>query len=257
MKFSKGDSISSNGPMIYSMLLAIICVLVNQAIVTQADPLSHSCFSHDNYTKGSPFEQNLNRSLEYIVNDSVNSTTGFYQAFIGQGEDLACVSALCRADITPNDCASCIANASVEIRNRCPTSKGSIIWYDQCQLKYHHVNFFGFIDHDNRLNWTSNNCAASNDLSGFSATVHDLLNNMTTGARDSEKLYTESKITLNSTDVYGLVQCVGDLSLDDCTKCLQELIGDQTCAYVHSGGRVVDGSCNYRYESYSFINIQT
>ncbi|GAU14931.1 hypothetical protein TSUD_47240 [Trifolium subterraneum] len=62
----------------------------------------------------------------------------------------------------------------------------------------------------------------------------------------------ESDVSLNFQTIYGLVQCTPDLSFQDCLDCLNGAI-----AYLpisKFGGRVVEPSCNVRYESYPFYN---
>ncbi|GAU14933.1 hypothetical protein TSUD_47260 [Trifolium subterraneum] len=62
----------------------------------------------------------------------------------------------------------------------------------------------------------------------------------------------ESDASLNFQTIYGLVQCTPDLSFQDCLDCLNGAI-----AYLpvsKYGGRVVEPSCNIRYESWRFYD---
>ncbi|KAJ6419174.1 hypothetical protein OIU84_029313 [Salix udensis] len=70
------------------------------------------------------------------------------------------------------------------------------------------------------------------------------------------KLYATGEMELGeSTKLYGLVQCSRDLSSAVCKKCIDGIIGElPSCCDGKEGGRVVSGSCNFRYEIYPFVN---
>ena len=57
-----------------------------------------------------------------------------------------------------------------------------------------------------------------------------------------------------SRNLYGLVQCTGDLPGNDCTKRLEGATKQQPdCCDEKQGGRVITGSCNMRYDLYQFF----
>lgn len=94
----------------------------------------------------------------------------------------------------------------------------------------------------------------------FKKKVKDLLMNQLLKEAISSKgerkaLYAAGKVKLDTfTNLYGLVQCTRDLSVDKCKKCLDEVIGEYPdCCDAKQGGRVVAGSCNFRYEIYPFV----
>jgi hypothetical protein len=55
------------------------------------------------------------------------------------------------------------------------------------------------------------------------------------------------------TRVYGLVQCVEDLTRRQCETCLRNGIG--TLPYGKQGARALLSSCNVRYQLYPFLNL--
>ena len=71
----------------------------------------------------------------------------------------------------------------------------------------------------------------------------------------NNKLYATGEVKLeNSETLYGLTQCTRDLSSCDCKKCLDDAINElPNCCDDKEGGRVVSGSCNFRYEIYFFV----
>ena len=65
----------------------------------------------------------------------------------------------------------------------------------------------------------------------------------------------ETKFT-DSQTLYNLVQCLPDLSSFDCNRCLRESITNLSTAFRGKrGGRVLNPSCNVRYEVFAFYNL--
>ncbi|KAI8009927.1 Cysteine-rich repeat secretory protein 38 [Camellia lanceoleosa] len=127
-------------------------------IVIGVNPLFHFCSSPENFTANSPYESNLNKLMSYLYLKT--PPTGFGVGSVGQYHDIANGLSLCRGDVNSTDCAACVAEASSEIRKRCPYNKGSVIWYDNCLVKYSNTDFFGKIDNGNRFYmWNLRNLA--------------------------------------------------------------------------------------------------
>lgn len=97
------------------------------------------------------------------------------------------------------------------------------------------------------------------DLNSFNPKVRDLLTKVAHQDSESPKMYKTGVLKLvESRNLYGLVQCTGDLSGNDCTKCLDGAIKQQPdCCDGKQGGRVITGSCNMRYIFTNFSKIET
>ncbi|KAL3615193.1 hypothetical protein CASFOL_040854 [Castilleja foliolosa] len=98
-----------------------------------------------------PFTSSYNESRALVVID-VNyqqHTIIYYKRF----EDPAYGLALCRGDVTPDDCKKCVNNAAITLidTNHCPGSRSAVIWRDYCLFKYSDVNFFGKLDTANNF----------------------------------------------------------------------------------------------------------
>lgn len=93
------------------------------------------------------------------------------------------------------------------------------------------------------------------DLNSFNPKVRDLLTKLAHQDSESPKMYKTGVLKLvESRNLYGLVQCTGDLFGNDCTKCLDGAIKQQPdCCDGKQGGRVITGSCNMRYDLYQFF----
>ncbi|XP_002515716.2 cysteine-rich repeat secretory protein 38 [Ricinus communis] len=217
------------------------------------DPLFHFCSSSENFTANGPYESNLNKLAGNLYFQVPKEGFGFGSS--GRDPDQAYGLALCRGDVSSSDCKTCVVEASSEIRKRCPTNKAAIIWYDNCLYKYSDKKFFGQIDNRNKFYmW---NVRVVNDSAEFNQKTKELLSELASQAYVTSKLYAtgESDKLGKSNKLYGLVQCTRDLSSGDCRKCLDGIITElPSCCDGKEGGRVVSGSCNFRYEIYPFVN---
>ncbi|XWS18885.1 hypothetical protein CRYUN_Cryun32bG0083200 [Craigia yunnanensis] len=216
------------------------------------DPLFHFCSNTGNFSAYDHYEANLNKLTGYLSIQAPSS--GFGLGTIGQKPNQAYGLALCRGDVSTPDCKTCVVEAGSEIRKRCLYNKGAIIWYDNCLLKYSNTEFFGQIDNQNTLYmWNLN---AVSDPGSFNQKTKELLSKLANEAYATPKLYATGEMELyGSQKLYGMTQCTRDISSSDCKKCLDNIIGDlPSCCDGKEGGRVVGGSCNFRYEIYPFFN---
>ncbi|XVF25124.1 hypothetical protein REPUB_Repub13aG0186800 [Reevesia pubescens] len=217
-----------------------------------ADPLFHFCSNSGNFSAYDPYESNLNKLTGYLSIQAPPS--GFGLGSIGQKPNQPYGLSLCRGDVSTPDCKTCVVEAGSEIRKRCPYNKGAIIWYDNCLLKYSNTEFFGQIDNQNRFYmW---NLKVVSDPGSFNQQTKELLSRLANEAYATPKLYATGEMELyGSQKLYGLTQCTRDISSSDCKKCLDGIIGElPSCCDGKEGGRVVGGSCNFRYEIYPFVN---
>ncbi|CAH2053059.1 unnamed protein product [Thlaspi arvense] len=253
------SSSSSSKRIVSVPLLALaIQLLFIHSVLSQSQNnafLYHKCSDIEgNFTSTSPYESNINsllRLLSYRV-----PSTGFASSSAGNGPDNVNGLALCRGDASSSDCRSCLATAIPELRQRCPTNKAGIIWYDNCLVKYSSTKFFGKIDFENRFYlYNVNNVT---DPASFNTQTKALLTELTMKATagDNEKLFATGEKNLEKNKLYGLVQCTRDLRSESCKACLDGIIGEiPNCCDGKEGGRVVGGSCNFRYEIYPFVKI--
>jgi hypothetical protein len=155
--------------------------------------------------------------------------------------------------LEPQTAGLALMTPAAKFANACPYNKGGIIWYDNCLLKYINTDFLGKIDNQNQFYmWNLQN--VSNPTNTFNQKTRELLSLLAKDASATPKLYAAGELELKkSKKLYGLVQCTGDLSTSDCFKCLDGKIGELPSCCDGKGGRVVGGSCNFRYEIYPFV----
>ncbi|CAL9011126.1 unnamed protein product [Prunus brigantina] len=214
--------------------------------------LFHFCFSKENYTAHSPYDANLIQLFNLLYTKV--PPTGFGLGSTGKGQNQANGLALCRGDVSSQDCKTCVIEASKELGERCPSGKGAIIWHDNCLFKYSNVKFAGKVDYKNKFSLL--NGYKVDDPTPFNAKVKELLSGLSTKASSNPKFYATGELELSSSEtLYGLTQCTRDLYSSDCKKCLDDAISElPNCCDGQRGGRVVGGSCNFRYELFPIVD---
>ncbi|KAI9094280.1 hypothetical protein K1719_026862 [Acacia pycnantha] len=232
-----------------TVLLLTLALLFQTSL--GAEPLSYVCSNTQNFTSNTPFDSSLKTLIAVLTNQT--PLTGFGQASFGQYYNQQAYGlSLCRGDVSPSDCETCVSGATSDLLKRCSYNKGAIIWYDNCLFKYSDQDFFGHIDNSNKFYLV--NVQNVSDPAAFSYKTKELLSRLAEEAYESPKMYAAGEVKLEegkNMTVYGLSQCTRDLSSDDCKKCLYDAIGELPMG--KQGGRVLGGSCNVRYEIYPFF----
>lgn len=238
-----------------SILLQVVAVTIAQA----QDTALYSVCSSDqgNFTANSTYQANLNHLLSSLTSNN-KLDTGFFNVSYGQNLDKVNAMGLCRGDVKPDSCRSCIATSTLELPKRCPNQKEAIIWYDNCMLRYSNRFFFGKMEFGPWF-WMYNLKNVS-DASTFNQAVKSLLDSLKNKAASGDKFATGNANTpagAGSRTIYALVQCTPDLSEQQCIDCLNnatKLL--PKCCDGRQGGRVIAPSCNFRYEINRFYDVK-
>ncbi|XP_047167227.1 cysteine-rich receptor-like protein kinase 44 isoform X2 [Vigna umbellata] len=214
---------------------------------------------HGNYTANSTYSTNLNTLLSSLSSDT-QIDYGFYNFSYGENSNIVNAIGLCRGDLEPEECRSCLNDSRVDITQACPNQKKAILWSEKCMLRYSNDTIFHKMETSpGYYMWNANNVTEPDQ---FSAVLDDLMKNVTGRAAsgDSRRKYAtaENSTAINFQTVYGLVQCTPDLSQQECNQCLEGAISEiPTCCNGKQGGRVLRPSCNIRFETYSFYETAT
>ncbi|XP_030937652.1 putative receptor-like protein kinase At4g00960 isoform X2 [Quercus lobata] len=237
------------------VFLFSICILISQAFA-QKDILYNNCSDNGNYTSNSTYKANLNHLLSFLSSNT-KIDYGFYNFSYGKSPDQVYSLGLCRGDVNPDICASCLNEVKNLLTLLCPNQKEAIIWYDYCMLRYSFRNIFGIVaDSPTFSGANDNNVAANYDQ--FRQNLKTLLNSQIGQAAAGGSLlkFAVGNTTApNLQTLYSLVQCTPDLSEQNCSDCLVGAMGGiPQCCEGRQGGRVVRPSCNLRFEVFSFYN---
>ncbi|KAL4369074.1 hypothetical protein GQ457_05G030140 [Hibiscus cannabinus] len=240
-----------SSPLLFLLALSLVFTF---STAQNSNPTASRC-SNDrgNFTAGSAYETNLNTLFSSFSSIAANDY-GFYNLSVGQTPDQVNAIALCRGDVQPDVCLSCINNATTEITSVCPNQKEAGIWYDLCMLRYSNRSIFGVPDRSfiNTL-W---NLANVTDAESFNAALNNLLVDLMSRASSGgslRKFATGNVIDPVLQPIYALEQCTPDLSQEDCTTCLETALQEiPRCCGGRRGAQVILTSCFVRFETERF-----
>ncbi|XP_030474136.1 putative cysteine-rich receptor-like protein kinase 9 [Syzygium oleosum] len=228
-----------------------ICTHITEAAATY---LWHSCPNTTLFTPKSTYQTNLNTLLSSLSSVAATDADGFANTTTGKNPlDSSYGLFLCRGDITTATCGDCVANASKEILRKCPKEKDSIIWYDECMLRYSNQSIFS-VKQESPSFILMNTVNISNP-SSFTQLLKDTTDELAERAASdgSGKRFAVKDADITSSNrLYTLAQCTPDLTAADCKSCLQAAIDNLPSD--KEGGRVLAPSCNVRFELYKFYN---
>lgn len=241
-------------PNMRSSAFSLLCLLFFTFLhaTFAADPLYSICSNSNNYTNQGQFDKNLNLLLASL--STKVPFIGFGLGSVGETPDQVNGLALCRGDVSSAKCKTCINDAVSDIHQLCQYKKEAIVWYDYCLLHYSSDAFVGKIDRKNKFYmW---NVASVDDPKSFNQKTRELLLRLALESYHTPLMFATGDMDLGGSDkLYGLVQCTRDLSIIDCKKCIESAISElPKCCDGKRGGRVIGGSCNFRYELYPFVD---
>ncbi|KAK9062815.1 hypothetical protein SSX86_020005 [Deinandra increscens subsp. villosa] len=233
--------------------LSIISILLIKT--TGTDFLHYSCDTDGNYTTNSTYRKNLDITLSTLP--ATTNGFGFFNSSTGRGTDRVNSAALCRGDLEPALCRSCLNDSVVRLREVCPNQKGAVGYYDECWLRYSNKTILGNTGEDDGV--FLRNTQNASDPDGFSRATRLLLNELRDDAAAGGSLRKfASGNTTGPATINGLVQCTPDLSGPKCSDCLDKAIRGFFVQFGgHIGGRILQTACNFRYEVYRFFNGST
>uniref|UniRef100_A0A2N9FUF8 Gnk2-homologous domain-containing protein n=1 Tax=Fagus sylvatica TaxID=28930 RepID=A0A2N9FUF8_FAGSY len=165
---------------------------------------------------------------------------------------------LCRGDVTAEVCKDCVAFASNDVVQRCPTKMVAVIWYDECMIRYSDAPFFSTMATDPAVYLvnTQNTTEQERHNQLLNTTMIDLASQASEFPAGAKKFGTKEVNFSQFQTMYNLVQCTPDLSSTDCNTCLQVAIQTlPNCCGGKQGGRVLYPSCYVRYELYPFYQM--
>ncbi|XP_030474797.2 cysteine-rich receptor-like protein kinase 10 [Syzygium oleosum] len=217
--------------------------------------LQERCADRGNYAPYSKYQDNLDRLLSGGL-DNKGPIYGFYNTTEGEDPDKVYGLFLCRTDVAANLCQSCIDSATKLIVERCPGQKEATIWYDECFVRYANRSFFSIMETEPIIFIVNPaDVEQTFDNEDFDTEVTDFARNVTDLAISTESLYGTININVSSSvTLHELAQCTPDISKSDCKSCLLTAIEQYPTVlnYKREGARILQPSCNMRYELHRF-----
>jgi hypothetical protein len=239
-----------------SRIVFIFCfILLCPVTLTFAQQDPHVCSETGNYTSNSSYRANLN-SLLASMSSNTEIDYGFYNFSAGENPDRVNAIALCRGDISTDECRSCVNKSSHDLFQYCPNQKEAIIWPNKCMLRYSNKSIFGVMEASPLYAFF--NTANVSDVEGFNQVLRPLLDGLRDRAasgNSTRKFAAGSAAAPAFQTIYALVECTPDLDYLECNNCLGTAAGFiPQCCNGKQGGKYVTPSCDLRYEVYSFYD---
>ncbi|KFK30807.1 hypothetical protein AALP_AA6G028400 [Arabis alpina] len=215
--------------------------------------LYHSCPNTTTYSRNSTYFTNLRTLLSSLSSRNASYSAGFQNATAGQAPNKVTGLFLCRGDLSPEVCRSCVVFSANETLYRCPNEKEAVLFYEECTLRYSHQNILSTVTYDGGYILMNANNISSNQEDRFGDLVSLTLNQAALEATsNSRKFYATKANWTGIQTLYVMAQCTPDLRRQDCLSCLQKSINGMPLNKI--GGRLLWPSCLSRYELYSFYN---
>ncbi|EEC82197.1 hypothetical protein OsI_26339 [Oryza sativa Indica Group] len=224
----------------YGVLAVAAAVVLTLPSAVRAAPSNICDMGVATYAANSTFEANLDRlGAELPANVSAARATGGYAvATVGAAPDLVYALALCRGDVNASACGACVAAAFADGKRSCPGIKGATVSGpgDGCVLRYSGQSFMNFLSTEqwqvSEILWYPDHATDSikvPDVGWFNAAVAKILAALvehtwaTTTSNATAKKYFSTGEEEFDPKIYGFVQCVPDLSPEQCKECVRTL----------------------------------
>ncbi|CAL9226539.1 unnamed protein product [Arabidopsis halleri] len=226
------------------------------ASAQEPNDLAYWCPNRTTYSSNSTYFTNLKTLLSSLSSPNASYSTGFQNATVGKDPDMVTGLFLCRGDLSPEVCRSCVTFAVNNTFNSCPNQREVVFYYDECMLRYSHKNILSttITNEGEYIMRNANNISPiQNQTNQFIVLVLSNMNQAATEAANSSRKFSTIKTELTALQtLYGLVQCTPDLSRENCMSCLTSSIN--RLPFSRIGARHLWPSCNSRYELYAFYN---
>ncbi|KAI7999680.1 Cysteine-rich receptor-like protein kinase 25 [Camellia lanceoleosa] len=236
----------------------LFCLLILSKTKAAPTYQYNTCPNTTTYTPNSTYETNLKTLLSVLSSNSTTTTNGFSNYTAGHGpSDTANGLFLCRGDVSTDVCRYCVTTAAKDVLQKCPNSKEVTIWYDECILRYSNQSILSIDDQSGPLILI--NIENITDPNRFRDVLGRVLDDIVTRASNNlsgKKFATKEANFTSLQKLYGLAQCIPDISILDCNTCLRNAIASfQDCCNGRKGARVLYSGCTFRFETYPFYNI--
>ncbi|XP_054779061.1 cysteine-rich receptor-like protein kinase 25 [Prosopis cineraria] len=240
---------------VFVSFTTILAVIITSSRASAQTEEYYDCRNTTFFSSNSAYQTNLDHLLSWLSTNST-SQNGFYYATAGDSDNTVYGAFLCRGDLAADACHDCASTAAKQILRKCPFDKKSVLWFNECMLRYSDKPFFSTSEETPRL--ILMNTATSLNQSSFMSLLGENINAVAAqavkGGADKKFSTKEAKFS-NFQTLYTLAQCTPDLSEATCDTCLKGAISNlPSCCNGKIGARVLHTSCIIRYETYPFYH---
>jgi hypothetical protein len=135
-----------------------------------------------------------------------------------------------------------------------------MIWYDECMLRYSNRSIFSTMEEEpSKFLWNVRDITEPDCFRKLmEATLNDSVPRAANASSGAKKFAVKEVSFTELQTLYSLVQCTSDISSSDCNMCLRGAMANlPMCCDGKQGSRVLYPSCNLKYETYPFYQIQS
>ncbi|XP_052183243.1 cysteine-rich receptor-like protein kinase 44 isoform X4 [Diospyros lotus] len=239
------------------LLLSFFMLLTLINPTTAQNNFIYACLESGTYQNNSIYQNNLDTLLSSLA-PNLNKY-GFNTTSVAQtSNDTIDAIVLCRGDVEPDICRSCVNDSSVKIKQICPNYKAAMGGYDQCMLRYRSpYNITADLQRPSVYAYNDKHNFTSPDR--YNEVLRELLRRLRSQAAQGGsdlKFATGSQQGPDNQNIYGMAQCTPDLTEKQCNDCVDEAIDElPVCCNNRIGGRVLKVICNIQYETnFRFYN---
>ncbi|KAK5827000.1 hypothetical protein PVK06_021934 [Gossypium arboreum] len=237
-----------NNPVFAFVLVIILVISLTNA---------QTCLeTGNNFTTNSLFARNRNLLLTSLPTN-VSKNGGFFNTSIGEGLNRVYAQALCRGDLSGEDCFVYVNFTAHQLLSSCKNQTEAFSWDGDipCLVRYSDKSLSGVLALEpiqEGINPNAITDVASN-LTLFFELWGELMEAVAKKASmGSSKL---KYATGMAEEIQALMQCTPDLSESNCLTCLRTLIRRYTaCCRTYQGGYVETPSCRMRWDLYMFFS---
>ncbi|PON88173.1 Cysteine rich receptor like kinase [Trema orientale] len=254
------STIVTSRVLFFSLCLIVILATDHHQAIAQPNFVSYECEPRGNYSTNSTYEANLNHVLSTLVPAQTDNGANryFYSTSYGNDSDRAYAIGLCRGDVNPDVCQSCLNNSTRLLKQLCPNQVQTYGWYDYCLLRYSNRSLVGVMENNIRVYIIVNLNVSSDIVDEYFQDLRSLLDGLKSraAAGGSLRKFATGNVTAPGfKTIYGLVQCTPDLSQIDCNNCLGGVFGDIPGIFAgKKAGQLIARSCYFRYDDNLFYN---
>ncbi|XP_056158607.1 G-type lectin S-receptor-like serine/threonine-protein kinase At1g61370 isoform X3 [Syzygium oleosum] len=239
----------------FTISLSLLFFFIN-FLGTESAPtfLRHYCPNTTLFTPNSTYQSNLNALLSSLSSAATDNADGFANAIAGQNPpDQVYGIFLCRGDVDAATCSNCVATGKQDILQRCPNRRVSVIWYDECMLRYSDESVYSVMEQVPSLTMyhTGNITYPTRFMQVLGETMETITARASVQKSGKKVAVAEANFT-SLQKLYTLAQCTPDLVVSECNTCLRAAIAG--LPQGKQGGRLFTPSCSMRFELYQFYN---
>ena len=260
------------------MFFLILFLLPTFTFVDSQLTYTNCSTPHDTYIPYDKFHQNLQAMINNLNSAASKRNLSFHTSNSGTSNIRAYGLYLCRGDLTPKKCSSCVENITKSITNECRHIKEAIKWIPECMVRYANHNIISKEEEYPFYSWMIGYQNIFNDSKPInhmpfeaselpfhfnkSDVIHGLINATAFGHSPSAKMMTryyatrEDKLdSWRPQTFYSLAQCTPDLSPGLCFQCLRRAFDKLSCCRENLQAVVYLPSCQLRYDTARFFEI--